>query len=154
IDIVVSATSVALSPIFYFHSMAVMNFVSTDTIYCSYPRLTFQHLSLVNAGALYYGGHTDDIVDAMRKYMSHGFEYVRCKDVHNVSSTCKVCTRSLTGGAMMSFNFLAIPSRSHTMHEVFREFGILNLQWCLGGMPCGLELAFCHPHVDIVEEES
>ncbi|KAI6009168.1 hypothetical protein BKA83DRAFT_4070863 [Pisolithus microcarpus] len=76
IDIVVSVTSVALSPIFHFHSTAVMNFVSADTIYCSYPRLTFRHLSLVNASVLYYGGHMDDIVDTMRKYMGRGFEYV------------------------------------------------------------------------------
>ncbi|KAI6126360.1 hypothetical protein EDD16DRAFT_1473580 [Pisolithus croceorrhizus] len=40
IHVVVSATASALSPIFHFHSTAVMNFISTDTIFCCYPRLT------------------------------------------------------------------------------------------------------------------
>lgn len=47
----------------------------------------FRHLSLLNATAVYYGGHTGHIVDAMQKYVTRGFEYVRCKDVHNVSAT-------------------------------------------------------------------
>ncbi|KIK18417.1 hypothetical protein PISMIDRAFT_37793, partial [Pisolithus microcarpus 441] len=48
IDVVISKTTTALSPIFQFHSTAVMNFVSADTIFCSYPRLTLQQLSMVN----------------------------------------------------------------------------------------------------------
>ncbi|KAI6024934.1 hypothetical protein BKA83DRAFT_4024580, partial [Pisolithus microcarpus] len=73
IDVVVSATSVVLSPIFQFHSTAIMNFVSADTIFCSYPRLTFQHLSLLNAAAVYYSRHMGHIIDAMQKYVTRGF---------------------------------------------------------------------------------
>ncbi|KAI6046726.1 hypothetical protein EDC04DRAFT_2557660 [Pisolithus marmoratus] len=40
IDVVILETVCVLSPIFQFHSTAVMNFVSTDTIFCTYPRLT------------------------------------------------------------------------------------------------------------------
>ncbi|KIK22943.1 hypothetical protein PISMIDRAFT_47531, partial [Pisolithus microcarpus 441] len=39
IDIIISQTSAAISPIFQFHSTAVMNFVSADTIFCCYPNL-------------------------------------------------------------------------------------------------------------------
>ncbi|KIK11917.1 hypothetical protein PISMIDRAFT_66221, partial [Pisolithus microcarpus 441] len=48
IDIIVSRTSAAISPIFQFHSTAVMNFISADTIFCCYPNLTLRLLSLVN----------------------------------------------------------------------------------------------------------
>ncbi|KIK22655.1 hypothetical protein PISMIDRAFT_38354, partial [Pisolithus microcarpus 441] len=48
IDVIISKTSTALSPIFQFHSTAVMNFISADTIFCTYPRLTLERLSMVN----------------------------------------------------------------------------------------------------------
>ncbi|KAI6013549.1 hypothetical protein EDC04DRAFT_2579281, partial [Pisolithus marmoratus] len=54
INIVMSRTATALSPIFQFHSTAIMNFVSTNTIFCSYLTLTLRSLSMVNAGPLYY----------------------------------------------------------------------------------------------------
>ncbi|KAI6094778.1 hypothetical protein EDD17DRAFT_1497039 [Pisolithus thermaeus] len=65
IDIVVSGMASALSPIFHFHSTAVMNFMSTNTVFCCYPRLTLQHLSLVNVGALCNGEDTDDLSRAV-----------------------------------------------------------------------------------------
>ncbi|KAI6010316.1 hypothetical protein EDC04DRAFT_2540763, partial [Pisolithus marmoratus] len=49
IDVVVSGTSTALSPIFQFHSTAVMNFISADTIFCCYPTLMLHHQTLVIA---------------------------------------------------------------------------------------------------------
>ncbi|KAI6120915.1 hypothetical protein EDD16DRAFT_1444366, partial [Pisolithus croceorrhizus] len=73
IDVVVSGTASALSPIFHFHSTAVMNFVSADTVFCCYPRLTLRHLSLVNAGALCNGEDTDDLSRAVQKYTARGF---------------------------------------------------------------------------------
>ncbi|KIN94092.1 hypothetical protein M404DRAFT_73349, partial [Pisolithus tinctorius Marx 270] len=48
IDVIVSKTSTALSPLFQFHSTAVMNFISADTIFCAYPNLTFNHCALIN----------------------------------------------------------------------------------------------------------
>ncbi|KAI6024756.1 hypothetical protein BKA83DRAFT_68350, partial [Pisolithus microcarpus] len=47
IAIIISCTSVAISPIFQFHSTAVMNFISTDAVFCCYPNLTLQLLILV-----------------------------------------------------------------------------------------------------------
>ncbi|KAI6014254.1 hypothetical protein BKA83DRAFT_4036601, partial [Pisolithus microcarpus] len=49
VDLVVSRTSTALSPIFQFHSTVVMNFVSADTVFCGYPSLTLWQLSMANA---------------------------------------------------------------------------------------------------------
>ncbi|KAI6002186.1 hypothetical protein F5J12DRAFT_683135, partial [Pisolithus orientalis] len=39
IDIVISRTSSTLSPIFQFHSTAVMSFFSTNSLFCTYPSL-------------------------------------------------------------------------------------------------------------------
>lgn len=44
----------------------------------------------------------------------------------------------------MWFNYETIPQASQSYLEVFRQFGVLDLQWILGSMPCGLESAFCH----------
>ncbi|KAI6100726.1 hypothetical protein EDD16DRAFT_1496369 [Pisolithus croceorrhizus] len=153
IDVVVSGTASAPSPIFHFHSTAVMNFISADTIFCTYPRLTLQQLSLMNAGALYDGGDMDDIGDAVQKYMRRGLHYVWCKDSHNISHTCKVATHIVTDSSTMWLNLNAAPQVTHTSHELFRQFGVLDMWWCLGGMPCGLEAAFCHPCVEVIEDE-
>ncbi|KIO06108.1 hypothetical protein M404DRAFT_52324, partial [Pisolithus tinctorius Marx 270] len=48
IDIIVSKTTSALSPIFQFYSTAVMNFFSADSLYCTYPSLTLRHCAMIN----------------------------------------------------------------------------------------------------------
>ncbi|KAG6901521.1 hypothetical protein C0995_010895 [Termitomyces sp. Mi166 len=47
-NIIESTTSSPLSPIFQFHSTAVMNFLSGSEIYCAYPDLTFSFRNLVS----------------------------------------------------------------------------------------------------------
>ncbi|KAI6138306.1 hypothetical protein BKA82DRAFT_55764, partial [Pisolithus tinctorius] len=39
INVIVSSTVVAVSPIFKFHSTTVMNFIMADNIFCAYPSL-------------------------------------------------------------------------------------------------------------------
>ncbi|KIN94232.1 hypothetical protein M404DRAFT_58437, partial [Pisolithus tinctorius Marx 270] len=48
IDVIVSSTAAAMSPIFEFHSTAMMNFISANHIFCAYPALTLHLMSLVN----------------------------------------------------------------------------------------------------------
>ncbi|KIO12018.1 hypothetical protein M404DRAFT_125896, partial [Pisolithus tinctorius Marx 270] len=48
IDVVVSNSYTALSPIFQFHNTCVMNFISAYGIFCAYPNLTLHALSMVN----------------------------------------------------------------------------------------------------------
>ncbi|KIK19910.1 hypothetical protein PISMIDRAFT_63470, partial [Pisolithus microcarpus 441] len=48
INVLVSSTSAAISPILQFHSTTVMNFISADTIFSCYPSLTLRHLSMMN----------------------------------------------------------------------------------------------------------
>ncbi|KAI6033734.1 hypothetical protein BKA83DRAFT_37683, partial [Pisolithus microcarpus] len=47
IDVIISSMSAAISPILQFHSTTIMNFISVDTIFCCYPSLTLQHLSMM-----------------------------------------------------------------------------------------------------------
>ncbi|KAI6156988.1 hypothetical protein BKA82DRAFT_60127, partial [Pisolithus tinctorius] len=72
-DVVVSKTSAAFSPLFQFHSTALMNFVSHDRISCAYPSLTLHHLSLINPGLLYANCFSDKHIDALQKYVLRGF---------------------------------------------------------------------------------
>ncbi|KIK12663.1 hypothetical protein PISMIDRAFT_120481 [Pisolithus microcarpus 441] len=154
IDVIVSSTSTAISPILQFHSTAVMNFISADTIFCCYPSLTLRQLSMMNAAFLYFGATTAAVLEAVAKYKSRGFHFVRCKDVHDRKNLCKVRTRTLTDGATMWINMLDIPEASHTCDDLFRQLGVLDVQWMLGGMPCDLECAFCRPRVEVVKDES
>ncbi|KAG6913580.1 hypothetical protein DXG01_005815, partial [Tephrocybe rancida] len=39
----------ALSPIFYFHSTVVMNYISADEVYCAYPDLTMSMRNIINS---------------------------------------------------------------------------------------------------------
>ncbi|KIO02726.1 hypothetical protein M404DRAFT_53418, partial [Pisolithus tinctorius Marx 270] len=48
IDVIVFKTVSALSPIFQFHSTAIMNFFSADSLYCTYLSLTLHHHAMVN----------------------------------------------------------------------------------------------------------
>ncbi|KAI6142506.1 hypothetical protein BKA82DRAFT_3963545, partial [Pisolithus tinctorius] len=40
IDIIVSSSTTPISPIFQYHSMALMNFVTHDSVFCAYLHLT------------------------------------------------------------------------------------------------------------------
>ncbi|KIO00568.1 hypothetical protein M404DRAFT_99074, partial [Pisolithus tinctorius Marx 270] len=48
IDVIVSKTTSALSPIFQFHSTAIMNFFSADSLFCAYPSLMLCHRTMIN----------------------------------------------------------------------------------------------------------
>lgn len=101
----------------------------------SIPQHSLQRLSMVNAGPLYCTPDRRIILDAVRKYQTRGIRYIR-------------------DSAMMWMNIDGLPPALQSFAEVFRQFGILDLQWILGGMPCGLESAFCRPRVEVIEEES
>ncbi|KIN93906.1 hypothetical protein M404DRAFT_74377, partial [Pisolithus tinctorius Marx 270] len=73
IDIVVSRTSSALSPIFQFHSTAVMNFFSANSLFCAYPSLTLQHRAMINTGSLQECTFPPSHIRALLKYKQRGF---------------------------------------------------------------------------------
>ncbi|KAI6035015.1 hypothetical protein F5J12DRAFT_681327, partial [Pisolithus orientalis] len=75
IDVIISVNAASITPVFQFHTTAVMNFVSTDHIFCTYPALTMWAHSHVNPTLLYNGGLHCKAIASLWKYMSHGFTF-------------------------------------------------------------------------------
>ncbi|KIO06728.1 hypothetical protein M404DRAFT_102192, partial [Pisolithus tinctorius Marx 270] len=73
IDVIISKTTSALSPIFQFYSTAVMNFFSTDSLYCAYPSLTLRHHAMINTSSLHQHTFSPSHIQALLKYKSRGF---------------------------------------------------------------------------------
>ena len=63
-----SRRDAAFASIFQFHSITVMNFVSADRIFCTYPHLTFSYFSIVNPGTMSYDAFDVLNVHGLRKY--------------------------------------------------------------------------------------
>ncbi|KIO05049.1 hypothetical protein M404DRAFT_66704, partial [Pisolithus tinctorius Marx 270] len=76
IDVIVSRTSSALSPIFQFHSTAVMNFFTADSLFCVYPSLTLHHRALINTASLRNRTFPPSHMQALLKYKSHRFQFI------------------------------------------------------------------------------
>ncbi|KAG6371570.1 hypothetical protein JVT61DRAFT_9277 [Boletus reticuloceps] len=74
IDVVESSTRSSLSPIFQFHTTAVMNYISLNGFFCAYPTLTSQRRALVNHVRLNDNSPTDKLVTCYSKYICRGFE--------------------------------------------------------------------------------
>ncbi|KIN98795.1 hypothetical protein M404DRAFT_156900 [Pisolithus tinctorius Marx 270] len=100
IDVVVSKTMTTISPLFQFHSTAVMNFISADSIFCTYPGLTLHRHVLINAYPIYSGSLRSKTMAALQKYNSHGFDFIPCEDIHQLPHICQSMPRSLTDGGL------------------------------------------------------
>ncbi|KAI5996714.1 hypothetical protein EDD15DRAFT_2113722, partial [Pisolithus albus] len=68
IDVIISKTPSPISPIFQFHSTALINFVTSSSIFCAYPQLTLRHLSLVNPFVVYGQALKRPTLTALLKY--------------------------------------------------------------------------------------
>ncbi|KIO01197.1 hypothetical protein M404DRAFT_150804, partial [Pisolithus tinctorius Marx 270] len=53
INVIISKTTSALSPIFQFYLTTVMSFFSTNSLYCAYPSLTLCHHTMLNTSSLH-----------------------------------------------------------------------------------------------------
>jgi len=152
LDIVVSQKNAGLPPIFHFHSMAVMNFILPDRIFCAYPALTFRGLSMVNLGPLYVGHHGRNTFNALRKYEEQGFRYITCADAHQYNITCKASPRTLTDGRGMWVDIKRLPRVSVSSKENFVCFGCMDVCWVLGGMVCDTKCALVTPQISVIED--
>ncbi|KAG6831291.1 hypothetical protein H0H92_011498 [Tricholoma furcatifolium] len=79
-NVIVSATDSVLRPLFRFHSTAVMNCITSSSIFCAYPTFTISLRSLVNKKLeRYYEsrlvGTMDNFNRALDKYKDRGFSY-------------------------------------------------------------------------------
>ncbi|KAG6915534.1 hypothetical protein DXG01_011031 [Tephrocybe rancida] len=76
INIIVSRSDNPLLPIFNFHSTVVMNFMTSTSIFCAYPELTFDYRNLVNMNIVgTWGGLGDKVEGTIAKYIRRGYDF-------------------------------------------------------------------------------
>ncbi|KIN94986.1 hypothetical protein M404DRAFT_71294, partial [Pisolithus tinctorius Marx 270] len=73
INVIVSKTTSALSPIFQFHSTTIMNFFSANSPFCTYPSLTLHHCTMINTASLHEQTFSPSHIQALLKYKSCSF---------------------------------------------------------------------------------
>lgn len=154
VDVIVSQTDMAICPVLQFHSMAVMNFFGVDHIFCAYPALTFQFLSRVNPGPLYFGQFHSHNFSALWKYAHRGFQYTSCDSGHGSKYLCKSIVCNLTDAGCLWVDLNHLPWVSVTLFNMFQHYGFMDVQWLLGGMVCGSKYAFVDAHMHVFEDQS
>ncbi|KAI6157013.1 hypothetical protein BKA82DRAFT_4380443 [Pisolithus tinctorius] len=154
IDVIVSSTVAAVSPIFEFHSTTMMNFISADHIFCAYPALTLHLMSLVNAGPIYFEPFGFRTMCALEKYGACGFVLEACQDVHGVSRLCRLMPRSIADHHCLWVNMNMLGSVSMSPAKVFDCLGFINLIWLLGGYLCGDVYPFIRSQCFLIEDDS
>ncbi|KAI5997055.1 hypothetical protein EDD15DRAFT_2163016 [Pisolithus albus] len=95
IDVIISNSISAVSPIFQFHSTILMNFVTAHSVYCAYPDLTLRQLSLVNPYVIYEQPLQRSTVHALLKYSERNIEYITCQQSHEERECWKDHTRCI-----------------------------------------------------------
>ncbi|KAI6138415.1 hypothetical protein BKA82DRAFT_20675 [Pisolithus tinctorius] len=154
IDVVISNTAAAVSPIFEFHSTTVMNFFSSDSIFCAYPTLTLHLMSLVNAEPIYFGPSEFKAMVALQKYAARGWQLVVCQDVHGSTGVCRSMPRSIADLSCLWINIANVKRVAVTPADVFERLGIINLIWLLGGYVCGAWDPFMRGQSFVIEDKS
>ena len=154
INVVISTSLCAVSPIFDFHSTAIMNFISADSIFSTYPSLTFQGLTMINGAQLYNGSLCAVGMAALKKYKERGFKFISCPAAHRYACACKSNNRSLTDGGCLWVGVNCVPRADRRPHQIFEKLGIVNVNWALGGLLCGVPAAFVQPYTRVTGDES
>ncbi|KAI6156922.1 hypothetical protein BKA82DRAFT_4050995, partial [Pisolithus tinctorius] len=154
IDVVVSNTAAAISPIFEFHSTTVMNFFTSDTIFCAYLTLTLHLMSMVNAEPIYFGPSECKAMATLQKYSGHGWQLVVCQEVHESTGLCRSMPQSIVDHSCLWINIANVQCVAVTPRDVFERLGIINLIWLLGGYVCGAWDPFMCGQSFLIEDNS
>ncbi|KIN94264.1 hypothetical protein M404DRAFT_168767 [Pisolithus tinctorius Marx 270] len=152
IDVIVSRSASALSPIFHFHSTAVMNFFSADSLFCTYPSLTLRHRSMINTASLRQRTFSPSSMQALLKYKLRGFRIISCEETNHPQFACRTKIRSLNDRGWLSLDFETVPRRGTAPIATFFRLGIVDAVWTLGGQVCGSTSLCVQPIVHIIED--
>ncbi|KAI6145059.1 hypothetical protein BKA82DRAFT_3982497 [Pisolithus tinctorius] len=148
-----SHTLDVISPIFQFHSTAVMNFFSADSIFCGYPNLTFHLLALINPKPVYFRLVGWKSMAAVHKYVTRGFEFVDCEMSHQYPYSCRSIPRTLTDNGTVWIT-MDLSRDVGTSGLAFDHLGVLNVLWFMGGYICGTEPTFVKGYTWVIEDDS
>ncbi|KAI6146041.1 hypothetical protein BKA82DRAFT_35380 [Pisolithus tinctorius] len=154
INVIVSTMAAAVSPIFEFHSTAVMNFIMADSVFCAYPALTLRLMSMVNPGPIYFGPWGVKTMQALIKYGARGFRLVPCNDVHGLSAVCRSMPHSIADRDCLWVNTNMMSCVTMSPSDVFYSLGFINLIWLLGGYICGATYPFIRAQCFLIEDDS
>ena len=145
-----SKVPASFAPIFQYHSMAAMNFVSAHHMFCAYPELTLRGLSMTNPGPFYRGCFDITTMDEMREYNSYGFGYVKTGmfGVNNSKG------RTLTDSKCLWVSLKLTPYVCNSGADLLRLYGVADAHWILGGKIDGVRGTFAFPRLDLIEDES
>ncbi|KIO09176.1 hypothetical protein M404DRAFT_935145 [Pisolithus tinctorius Marx 270] len=141
-----SRMSSALSPIFQFHSTAVMNFFTANSLFCAYPSLTLHHRALINTASLCNCTFPPSHMQALLKYKSRGFQFISCEEALHAPFICRSRVRSLNDNGWLSLNFATVPHHDTQPITTFYHLGIVDAIWTLSGHVCG-SISLCVPPI-------
>lgn len=153
IDVIESCTDAGFSSIFQFHSTALMNFIGADTIFCAYPDLTLQYKSLLNPYSIYKHTYDRSKISHLEKYRARGFKFIPCQDSHTSRFQCRTTGRTITDEGCLWININTGLRVVQRPADNFYQFGILDVEWRLGGHVCGSD-CFLRPRVHIIKDKS
>jgi len=154
VNVIVSKMHAAFAPIFELHSTAAMNFVSADQVFCAYPQLTFSYLSMVNPAPIYCGTFGVVNMDALRKYAVQGFTHLPWSAYEGEVLETPYRTRSLTDRTTMFVDTTNVPSVRTSYREMLNRFGVMDVEWSLGGRLDRASDTFVYPRVKVIENRS
>ena len=162
VDIVTSASSSAISPIFYFHSTQVFNWISPEGLFSAYPKLTCIQRGLLNPMAFdrnhfvpaLPGG---DVRQSLRKYYFRGFDIRRnpscwADDKHacTFSAECPIVSRNVVdGGCMFVPFFKDFTGYFEEGSTIWPYDSPYILFWYLGGPSCDGRRRVCESYVSL-----
>jgi len=153
IDVVESCTDASFSPIFLFDSTAVMNFIGTDFIFSAYPSLTLQSKSLLNPYSFYGNTYARNKISHLEKYCERGFQFIPCRKSHATRFECRSNARAVTDAGCLWINLLTGLRVDLHPAVMFCQYGVLDVEWRLGGHICGSD-CFLQPRIRIIEDKS
>ncbi|KAJ7195569.1 hypothetical protein C8J57DRAFT_1634023 [Mycena rebaudengoi] len=145
INVMTCAGESAIQPIFNFHSTLVMNFISSQGLYCAYPLLTTSRAAIpatANGGAR---PSASAVAKCLEKYLRRGFSFGSSLDeciddlpAHTCyeDSSCPRTIRTLYDGrgAFLSYEN---PDRPGRVDPDILYDNVHTAIWSIGGAACG-----------------
>lgn len=162
IDLIVSITRSALSPVFKFYGTHVMNAITGRGFLCTYAKYTLENRVMFNSGVVNanFAALPLDVEKCMVKYTQRGFQFdphpvIYAKDPHEckISKCCPHTIRRLYDEGVLTVAFCDIaPSEKSALKKKNKKSksvfipndlshvfnGLHHNIWTMGGGPCDL----------------
>jgi len=156
IHVVMSPHDSAIFPVYRLHSTILINFITHDSLCCSYPQLTLRRASLINPFLPHDTILNRASIDSLLKYRRHGFSYFNCYHIHGHFRCFKHTDRKLNDKSCMWVVTKSAPFAPHSRLDTYARLGIVNAHWRLGGELCTTEsfanFAPSSVHIDLDSE--